>query len=124
MSFSLALRFLVEFSNTYRAIEQAQQSRGLDLSQARGVGSIRARMPIFIAMLITTLHHSERMAIALEARAFESGGSYRTDLDPLEFRTTDALFVCAILLLAAAALLARFGFGWGAAPMGPSCLYD
>jgi energy-coupling factor transport system permease protein len=119
LSFSLALRFLPEFTATYRAIEQAQQSRGLDLSGARGLAGIRARMPIFVAMLITTLRGSEKMAIALEARAFGSGDSQRTDLEPLEFRPTDAVVLVVIVLLAAAALFARFSLGWGLHPWDP-----
>lgn len=119
LSFSLALRFLPQFIESYRAIEQAQQSRGLDLSKVKGLPRIRARSPIFVAMLINTLRSSEQMAVALEARAFGSSGPARTDLEPLEFRRQDALLLAAILLVLIASLLGRFVYGLGMHPWRP-----
>lgn len=116
LSFSLALRYLPEFTHTYRLVEQAQQSRGLELVGARWLDRIRRQMPIFIAMLISTLRRSEQMAIALEARAFGAHDVRRTDLEPLKFRLQDGLLAAVILSLLLAAIFAHFRYHFGGHP--------
>lgn len=116
LSFSLALRYLPEFAHTYQIVEQAQQSRGLDLSRARWLDRVRWRMPIFIAMLISTLRRSEQMAIALEARAYDSHGTVRSDLEPLEFRPLDGVLASLVVGLLLASVFAHLRYHFGSHP--------
>lgn len=116
LSFSLALRYLPEFTQTYQLVEQAQQSRGLDLSEGGWLDRIRRRMPIFTAMLISTLRRSEQMAVALDARAYGARDVRRTDLEPLGFRPLDGVFAVLVLILLAAVLIAHFRYHLGAHP--------
>jgi energy-coupling factor transport system permease protein len=113
MAFALAIRYLPDFATTYQTINQAQQARGLDLEATGWRGRIQKMMPIFIAMLISSLRRSEQIAVALEARAFGARGVNRTDLHPLRFGGSDAILAgSAILVLIIAVLVyASFGFG-------------
>ncbi|MGA9533084.1 MAG: energy-coupling factor transporter transmembrane component T [Anaerolineales bacterium] len=116
LSFTLAIRFLPDFAMSYQIIEQAQRARGLDLASAGVLRRIEKMMPIFIAMLISSLRRSEQMAIALEARAFGSGGVRRTDLHPLHFSIGDGVLAVSTLLLLAAALWSYWALGIGSQP--------
>lgn len=116
LSFTLAIRFLPDFAMSYQTIEQAQRARGLDLARAGRLRRIEKMMPIFIAMLISSLRRSEQMAIALEARAFGADNVRRTDLHPLHFTAGDALLTTFTLLLLATALWGYWTLGIGSQP--------
>lgn len=107
LSFALALRFLPDFFQTYRSIEEAQRARGLDLTQASLIQQVRGRQPIIIAMLISSLRRSERLAVALEARAFGSDPKKRTQYQPLAMTPKDWL-ILSVLLVAFALLIALY----------------
>ncbi|MFP3854744.1 MAG: energy-coupling factor transporter transmembrane component T family protein [Anaerolineales bacterium] len=108
LSFSLALRFLPDFFNTYRTIEQAQRARGLDFANASLLQQVNGRQPILIAMIISSLRKSEQMAIALEARALESPGIARTTYRPLSMDRIDWLALFIILISLLLLLMMRF----------------
>jgi energy-coupling factor transport system permease protein len=117
LSFALALRFLPEFLQTYRSIEQAQRARGLDISRASWLNQIRMRQPILVAMVITSLRKSEQLAIALDARAFGSAGQNRTQYRRLSMTWLDWLLLALILLVAGILLAMRLVAGVGALPL-------
>ena len=108
LSFSLALRFLPDFFDTYRSIEQAQQARGLDFTNASLLQQVKGRQPILIAMIISSLRKSEQMAIALEARALESPSIARTTYRPLSMDRVDWLVLFFILISLLLLLMLRF----------------
>jgi energy-coupling factor transport system permease protein len=117
LSFTMAIRFLPDFYMSYRTIEQAQRARGLDLAHVGRLRRIEKMMPIFIAMLISSLRRSEEMAIALEARALGAQGVRRTDLHPLEFGAGDGILTILTLLLLATALWGYLALGIGGRPL-------
>lgn len=113
LTLALALRYIPTFQGMYGVISDAQQSRGLDYSGTKGFRRVRAMMPVFVAMIISSLRASDQLAKALEARAFRAGGTRRTTLRDIRYRPTDYALTLALIVLLAAALYSNFRFGFG-----------
>lgn len=114
---SLALRYIPTFQSMYGLIAEAQQARGLNISQGTGYRRVRVMMPIFVAMVISSLRASDQLAKALEARAFGASGVQRTTLYEIEFRTLDYVIGVLILCAAIGVLLLNLRFGVGTHPI-------
>lgn len=70
MIIALALQYLGAVSALYTSISEAQQARGLDLSQRRILKRARAAVPTLIALIIASLRLSDALALGLAARGF------------------------------------------------------
>jgi energy-coupling factor transport system permease protein len=110
---ALALRYIPTFQGMYGVISDAQQARGLDYSAARGFRRIRAMMPIFVSMVISSLRASDQLARSLEARAFGARGVRRTALHDIRYRPADYVYTALLLILLAGALYLRFAHNFG-----------
>jgi energy-coupling factor transport system permease protein len=110
---ALALRYIPTFQGTYAVISDAQQARGLDYSAAKGFKRVRAMMPIFIAMIISSLRASDQLAKSLEARAFGTRGVRRTTLHDIRYRPADYVYTAILLIILAGALYLRFAHNFG-----------
>jgi energy-coupling factor transport system permease protein len=110
---ALALRYIPTFQGMYRIISEAQQARGLDYSETKGFRRVRVMMPIFVAMIISSLRASDQLAKALESRAFGARGVRRTVFRDIHYRPTDVALTMALLVLFAAVLYANLRFGFG-----------
>lgn len=120
LTLTLALRYIPNFADSYNSILQAQQARGLEYLNERGLGRVRALMPVLVPMVIQSFRASEQMGIALEARGYGVKGVQRTYLNAIRFRTTDWLIVIVGVAVAAAVLLALIqGSSAGAGPLWP-----
>lgn len=114
---ALALRYIPTFQGTYSLISEAQQARGLDLTAGTGFRRVRAMMPIFVAMVISSLRASDQLAKALESRALGARGVRRTTLRDIHFRLVDYLYMILILALTAGLLYLKLRYGFGAHPI-------
>ena len=114
---SLALRYIPTFQSMYALISEAQQARGLNLSEEKGHRRVRAMMPIFVAMVISSLRASDQLAKALESRAFGASGVQRTNLYEIEFRRLDYVFTAIILGAVSVVLFLNLRFGIGTHPV-------
>ena len=114
---SLALRYIPTFQSMYAVISEAQQARGLNLSEKKGYRRVRAMMRIFVAMVISSLRASDQLAKALESRAFGASGVQRTNLHEIEFRRLDYVFTAIILGTISALLFLHLRFGIGTHPV-------
>jgi energy-coupling factor transport system permease protein len=103
LTLALALRYLPIFAGLYGQVRDAQQARGLDLSQGGLWSRLRSLQPVLIAMIITALRNSEHLGWALESRALGAHGVQRSVFRPLHMTRADWL---AAGVLAAAPLLA------------------
>src|SRR5581483_11365759 len=56
---ALALRYIPFVYEAYRTISDAQQARGLNLSQSKGFRRARAMLPILISLIISSLRASD-----------------------------------------------------------------
>lgn len=113
MVLALALRYIPTFQGTFTLIAEAQQARGLNLQRGSGFQRVRLMMPIFVAMIISSLRASGQLALALEARGYGRQGATRTTLHGLRFRGWDWLLTAVLLLilLLFTYLNLRYGFG-------------
>lgn len=111
---ALALRYIPTFQGMYGVISDAQQARGLDFAETKGVQRVRAMMPIFVSMVISSLRASDQLAKALEARAFGVRGGKRTSLYDIHFRPLDYLYTAVFLALVGVLLYLRLRYGFGA----------
>lgn len=103
---ALALRYLPILAGLFGQVSEAQQARGLDLTQQGLWSRLRAYRPVLIAVVIGALRHGERLGWALESRGLGAYGGRRTTYRPLHLRRSDvmALAVLAAALLAAVTL--------------------
>ena len=114
---ALALRYIPTFQGTYTLISEAQQARGLDISMGSGFKRVQVMMPIFVAMIITSLRSADQLGKALEARALGAPGILRSNLHDIHFQPAD--YVAAILIIAVTVGLVylRLWFGIGIHPI-------
>ncbi len=98
--FALSIRYLPTVAGLYEQIRDAQQARGLVLDQGHWWQRLRARLPILVAMIISTLRMAQSLGWALETRGLGATlpeGRRRTVWRPLRMSRSDKA-VLAILI--------------------------
>ncbi len=70
LTIGLALYYLGTLGSLFDTISEAQQARGLDLSQRGAIKRARALVPSLIALIIASLRLSDSLALGLAARGF------------------------------------------------------
>ncbi|MCX7683621.1 MAG: energy-coupling factor transporter transmembrane protein EcfT [Anaerolineae bacterium] len=95
---AISLRHLSTFHNLYQMITEAQQARALDLSKKGFLQRLKAQLPILVAMVINSLRIADKLALALESRAFGLEGVRRTYLHDIRCTRRDYLLGGLILL--------------------------
>lgn len=88
--FSLTLRLVPELRARYRAVEEAQRSRGL-VYEGGPLDRARARIPVFIPFFVAVIRYGYELGEALQVRGYGLA-ERRTYQVTLAFRRTDALF--------------------------------
>ncbi|MGW4929605.1 energy-coupling factor transporter transmembrane component T family protein [Agromyces sp. NPDC004153] len=112
-----ALRFVPRFGHELEVIRAAQRVRGLD--HGRGpVAAVRRTLAVAIPLLASAIRHAERVALAMDARAFGAHAT-RTERTISRWRARDTVFValawCAIAAVYWWGLSTGFG-GLGGRP--------
>lgn len=101
-----ALRFVPRFGHELEVIRAAHRVRGMD--HGRGpVAWSRRTIGLAIPLLASAIRHAERVALAMDARAFGAHAT-RTERTISRWRARDTLFVVLFWLAAGAV------FWWGA----------
>lgn len=80
LTLAIALRYLPSMQDTYAAIYQAQQARGL-VVRGRLLAAARAQVPVLVALLISALRTTDQLALALQARGYAPGVRRASRLD-------------------------------------------
>lgn len=93
--FTAGLRFIPDFIEENRMVEEAQACRGLSL-KGSFLKQVKRYMSIVRPLMLRSLGRSETMALSLELRGF--GGSKRTFMETVAPRTSD-YFVMALIVL-------------------------
>lgn len=114
---ALGLRYIPTFYGLFGVVTNAQQSRGLDLSEGRWLTRLRAYLPILVAMIISALRTAEKLSVALEARALGLPGVRRTAFREIAFRSLDYVYLGSVLALFALLALLRWRYGLGVHPL-------
>jgi energy-coupling factor transport system permease protein len=114
---ALGLRYIPTFYGLFGVVTEAQQSRGLDLSKGRWLVRLRAYLPILVAMMISALRTSEKLGMALEARALSLPGVQRTAFREISFRLFDYVYLAVVLTLFVTLAFLRWRHGFGVHPL-------
>jgi energy-coupling factor transport system permease protein len=117
---AIGLRYIPTFYGLYTAISEAQQARALDLARGNFFTRLRSYLPILVAMIISALRTSEKLARAMESRALGLPEVKRTCLRDIYFRPVDYVYTVFLIAIFSALLTLRFQFGFGTQPL---CLF-
>lgn len=105
MMTTIALRFVPTLLEETERILKAQLARGAEFGQGPLLRRAHALVPVIVPLLLSAFRRSEELALAMEARCYTAGAP-RTRMRELRWRPADA--VAGALVVAGAALLARF----------------
>lgn len=75
--FGLSLREVDVVSREFISIKEAQASRGLELDKGSLIKRIRNHIPILIPLLVRSVEGAEKLALAMELKAFNLSSNRR-----------------------------------------------
>ncbi|MDR6323016.1 energy-coupling factor transporter transmembrane component T family protein [Actinoplanes couchii] len=105
-----AFRLIPLLGQEWRALSLARRARGVDAGR-NPVAKLRLFSSTAFALLVGALRRGVRLAVAMDARGFDSGIP-RTHARRQHFTTPDALLLLAAALTAAAIITASVLLGW------------
>ena len=103
---STAIRFIPQFLEEMKGIEEAQTARGVAFDQARGLKKFSMILPLCGPLLISSVRTTEQTAVAAEVRGFElrnRSSAYRK----VPFTAMDGVVLLLGVLLLVGAILIR-----------------
>lgn len=100
-----AIRFIPRIRVELDTIRAAHRVRGVAAGQGPLAG-LRRRLAYTVPLLAGSIRHAERVALAMETRAFGAYG-HRTERSSMSFRKRDAAFVLLFWAITTAILLYR-----------------
>jgi len=101
---TLAFRLVPVFVDSALSVIQAQRSRGFRFDEGNILQRVRRYVPVLVPVFIGALRRADGMAIALEARGFQSQRT-RTSFEQYRFAATDGVCLLLVLLVATLYLL-------------------
>jgi energy-coupling factor transport system permease protein len=115
LAVGLSIRYLPTTHRLFLTISEAQQARGWLVGEGHLLRRARSYLPILVATVIAALRLSDALGMALAARGLGYPAK-RTTLRTLRLRLRDWLTLAFAATLFAAALLVRYGLGFGGDP--------
>ncbi|MBI3781840.1 MAG: energy-coupling factor transporter transmembrane protein EcfT [Deltaproteobacteria bacterium] len=97
---TLAFRLVPVFIDAAATVVQAQRCRGFDFDQGNLLQRMRRYVPVIVPVFMGALRRADGMAMALEARGFQSPKP-RTTFERYEFTWRDAAVMASSLSVAA-----------------------
>jgi len=97
---TLAFRLVPVFLDAAITVVQAQRCRGFNFDEGNLVQRMRRYVPVMVPVFMGALRRADGMAMALEARGFQSSQT-RTSFEQFAFGSYDGLALCVAALLAA-----------------------
>jgi energy-coupling factor transport system permease protein len=107
MMMSIALRFIPVLMEETDKIMKAQKARGADFETGGLVKRARALIPILIPLFVSAFRRAEDLAMAMEARCYQTDLK-RTKMRPLKCGRSDYAAVCGVVVFAAGIAGLRF----------------
>jgi len=112
---TLAFRLVPVFLDAAVTVVQAQRCRGFNFDEGNLLQRVRRYVPVIVPVFMGALRRADGMAMALEARGFQSAAP-RTAFERFPFRATDALAL-GIAVAVAILYLGLWRFGYTAVPL-------
>ena len=107
-----SFKFLPELSGDYITIVDSFKSRALDMDTGTFMQRLKKIIPVAIPLIDSMLRRAQRIAIALELKAFNTSNKSRTFYKHHAFRWRDGFFVLlGILAIIASILINMFNLG-------------
>ncbi len=101
-----SFKFLPEMSGDYVTITDSFRSRALDIDSGKFMQRLKKMVPVAIPLIDGMLRRAERIAIALELKAFNTANKQRTFYKEHHFSKWDTFFICGGLAAIAVSLIA------------------
>ena len=95
---SIALRFIPTLVDESRRIMKAQQSRGVEFGEGNIYQQMKALIPVFLPLFVSSFYRAEEMANALDVRGYQ-GDRKRTKIRIRKWRFLDTCYLAAFFLL-------------------------
>ena len=109
MMMCIALRFIPTLIEETDKIMCAQKARGADFENGSLMERAKALLPILVPLFISAFRRADELATAMECRCYQ-GGEGRTKMKLLRYHREDfSAFGLGEVLVAAVAVLGRFG---------------
>lgn len=96
---TLAFRLVPVFIESAQTVVQAQRCRGFNFDEGNLWQRMRRYVPVLVPVFMGALRRADGMAMALEARGFQSQRP-RTSFEHYPFRATDALTLLIVVSVA------------------------
>lgn len=104
MIMSIALRFIPTLLEETDKIMSAQSARGADFQNGSLMQRVKALLPVFIPLLISSFRRAIELATAMECRCYH-GGDGRTKMKKLKLAKRDYCFTVFVVAVSAAIVL-------------------
>src|SRR5262249_41970590 len=112
---TLAFRLVPVFLDAAVTVVQAQRCRGFNFDEGNLLQRARRYIPVIVPVFMGALRRADGMAMALEARGFQSRTT-RTTFEQFPFRRSDAAALLAAIAVAVV-YLALWRSGYTAVPL-------
>jgi len=112
---TLAFRLVPVFLDAAVTVVQAQRCRGFNFDEGNLVQRMRRYVPVIVPVFMGALRRADAMAMALEARGFQSRQP-RTTFDQFPFRGSDAIALL-VAVSVAGAYITLWEFGYATVPL-------
>lgn len=106
MMMSIALRFIPILLEETDKIMKAQIARGADFENGNLIQKAKALVPLLVPLFISAFRRANDLAMAMEARCYH-GGSGRTQMKPLHYRSRDYIALGIIGIYLATSIVFR-----------------
>jgi len=103
----LTLRHLYTIADDYRAIKEAQASRGLELDKGSLTKRIKNYIPVLIPLFVRSIENAEKLTLAMELRSFSFKRKRYLDR---KLKTADTLLI-SILFIAITLAISHYWIG-------------
>ena len=108
MMMSIALRFIPILLEETDKIMKAQIARGADLENGSLIQRVKAMVPIFVPLFVSSFRRANDLAMAMEARCYR-GGEGKTKMKPLIYGTVDySAYVVLLVYMVAIILIGKY----------------
>ncbi len=107
MMMTIALRFIPTLTDETDKIISAQKARGADMESGGIIKRLKALVPIFIPLLISSVRRAYELAVAMDCRCY-SGGKGRTKMNKLVPTKVDFIAVGLLAVIFAGVILLKY----------------